>query len=207
MSNQRLGGSARLALVLAALWAWPADAGAQIRTEPAAVECSSVLGIGRLTGFEFCDVMTGNDATQGILVPLPPHQGNITVSFDLHNRHTYSEELIRSGRGYRRYTATVGVMTPNNDLLIRAIVQSEFRSAADLEDRIGGGAGPGGVKAVAPAGTERIVLTIAENVATVSILGEKLEVVRPDAADPDNFNAPGRPIAIISNVVLQYRPR
>jgi hypothetical protein len=207
MSSRRVGGIGGRILCLVVLCVWPVETEAQVRTEPAAVECPSVLGIGRLTGFEFCDVMTGNDATQGIRVVLPPRQGDVTLSFDLHNRHTYSEELIRAGRGYRRYTATIGVLTPNNDLLTRAIVQNEFRSAADLEDRIGGGAGPGGVKAIAPTGTVRIVVTISDNLSSISILGEKLEVVRTDAADPDNFNAPGRPIAIISNVLLQYRPR
>ena len=207
MSSVIFGRPARLALLAAVLGVWPAAAGAQVRTESAAVQCPSVLGIGRLTGFEFCDVLTGNDPVEGVIVTLPPHQGDITLSFDLHNRHTYSEELIRAGRGYRRYTATIGVLTPDNYLLTRAIIQNEFRSAADLEDRIGGGAGPGGVKAIAPTGTERITLTITDNMSSVSILGEKLEVVRPDATDPDNFNAPGRPIAIISNVVVEYRPR
>jgi hypothetical protein len=205
MSNRRLSVFVQLPLVLVVLWSWPVIAEAQIRVEPADVRCPTVLGLGRLTGLEFCDVLTGNEPASGIIVTLPPHEGDITLSFDLHNRHTYSEELIRSGRGYRRYTATIGVLTPNNDLLTRAIAQNEFRSAADLEDRIGGGAGPGGVKAVAPTGTERIVLTIIDDVPTVSILGEKLSVVRLDGTD--NFSAPGRPIAIISNVRLQYRPR
>ena len=198
---------ARAALVAAALWGLPAEAAAQARVEAADVQCPSVLGMGRLTGREFCDVMTGNEPAQGILVTLPPRQGDITLSFDLHNRHTYSEDLIRSGRGYRRYTATIGVLTMNNDLLTRAIVQNEFRTAADLEDRIDGGAGPGGVKAVAPTGSVRIVLTISGNESQVSILGEKLEVVRLDSPVPDNFIAPGRPVALISNVVVQYRPR
>ena len=44
------------------------------------------------------------------------------------------------------------------------------------------------------------------DVDAVSILGEKLAVIRPDAAVPDNFNAPGRPVALISNVTLTYRP-
>ena len=38
----------------------------------------------------------------------------------------------------------------------------------------------------------------------VSVLGEKLSVMRPDGVD--NFNGPGRPIATISNVMLEYRP-
>jgi hypothetical protein len=198
---------ARATLMAAAMWSLPAGVDAQPRVEAADVQCPSVLGLGRLTGREFCDVMTGNDPAQGIIVTLPPRQGDITLSFDLHNRHTYSEDLIRAGRGYRRYTATVGILTMNNDLLTRAIIQNEFRTAADLEDRIDGGAGPGGVKAVAPSGAERITLTITQNVSQVSILGEKLEVVRLDSPVPDNFSAPGRPVALVSNVIVEYRPR
>jgi hypothetical protein len=40
----------------------------------------------------------------------------------------------------------------------------------------------------------------------VSILGEKLAVIRPDSTTPDNFTAAGRPIALVSNVTLTYRP-
>ncbi len=66
---------------------------------------------------------------------------------------------------YRRYTATIGVLTLDNTLLTRAVVQNEFRTAADLVDRVSGGNGPGGVKAVAPTGTESVSVTIpaAEN--------------------------------------------
>ena len=38
----------------------------------------------------------------------------------------------------------------------------------------------------------------------VSVLGEKLSVMRPDGVD--NFNSAGRPSATISNVMLEYRP-
>ena len=71
----------------------------------------------------------------------PPHIGPVTLTFDLHNRHTYSEELVKTNRGYRRYTATIGVLTADNTLLSRAVVQNDFRSAADLLDRITGGRG------------------------------------------------------------------
>ena len=173
-------------------------------TEPAVVECPSVLGEGVQTGRAFCDVLTGRDPAGGVIIRLPPHTGDVTLTFDLHNRHTYSEELIKSGRGYRQYTATIGVLTADNTLLSRAIIQSEFRSASDLFDRVGGGAGPGGVKAVAPAGSEPISVVIPAAEQTVSILGEKLTIDGPDAAG--NFVTPGRPIAIISNVQVQYRP-
>jgi hypothetical protein len=127
------------------------------------------------------------------------------LSFELHNRHTYSAELVKMKQAYRKYTATVGVLTMDNTLVDRAVVQSEFRTEKDLFDRINGGAGPGGVKAVAPSGDEFITMELPEDVADqVSILGEKLSVMRPDGND--NFSSPGRPIATISNVMLEYRP-
>jgi len=175
-----------------------------LRTEPAVFACPSLLGDGVRTRRPFCDVLTGRDPAAGIIIELPPHTGPVTLTFELHNRHTYSEELIKTNRAYRHYTATIGVLTANNTLLTRAVVQNEFRTAADVVDRVSGGAGPGGVKAVAPTGTESISVEIPATEATVSILGEKLTVVRVDGTD--TFSAPGRPVAIISNVMLQYRP-
>jgi hypothetical protein len=168
-------------------------------------KCSSELGIGVTTGRRFCDVLTGNDPKEGVLVTIPPHRGPVTISFELHNRHTYSAELVKLKQAYRKYTATVGVLTMDNTLVDRAVVQSEFRTEKDLFDRIGGGAGPGGVKAVAPSGDESITMELPQEVQDqVSILGEKLSVMRPDGVD--NFTSPGRPIASISNVMLEYRP-
>ena len=174
------------------------------KKEPAVLQCPSVLGDGVTTKRSFCDVQTGRDPAGGIVIALPPHTGPVTLTFDLHNRHTYSEELVKTNRAYRRYTATIGVLTTDNTLLTRAVVQNEFRTAADLVDRVSGGAAPGGVKAVAPTGVESIVLSIDAAEQSVSILGEKLSVIRPDGTD--NFSAPGRPIAVISNVMLEYRP-
>ncbi len=175
-------------------------------TEAAVFDCPSPLGPGIKTRRMFCDVLTGRDPAEGIIITLPPHTGPVTLTFDLHNRHTYSEELLKTNRAYRHYTATIGVLTADNTLLARAVVQNEFRTPADLVDRIGGGAGPGGVKAVAPTGLEAISVTIPAEEQTVSILGEKLAVVRADATTPDTFTVPGRPIAVISNVVVEYRP-
>jgi hypothetical protein len=175
-----------------------------LKTEEAAIMCPNPLGQGVQTRRTFCDVLTGRDPADGILVDVPPHVGPARISFDLHNRHMYSEELIKSNRAFRRYTATIGVLTMDNTLLSRAVIQNEFRMASDLVDRIGGGAGPGGVKAVAPTGTEPISIEIPEGEERVSILGEKLIVERLDGVD--NFLLPGQPVAIISNVMLEYRP-
>ena len=168
-------------------------------------KCSSELGVGVKTARRFCDVLTGNDPKEGVLVTIPPHRGPVTISFELHNRHTYSAELVKLKQAYRKYTATVGVLTMDNTLVDRAVVQSEFRAEKDLFDRISGGAGPGGVKAVAPSGDEFITIELPASVAEqVSILGEKLTVMSLDG--DDTFTSPGRPIATISNVMLEYRP-
>ncbi|MEO8260501.1 MAG: hypothetical protein ABI868_24365 [Acidobacteriota bacterium] len=166
--------------------------------------CPTPLGVGVRTRLAFCDILTGRDPAAGMLIVLPPHTGPVTLTFDLHNRHTYSEEQIKTNRAFARYTATVGVLTMDNTLISRAVVQNEFRKPADLIDRIGGGAGPGGVKAVAPTGSESIVITLPEGETQVSILGEKLTYERADGAA--TYTSPGRPIAIVSNLMIEYRP-
>ena len=182
----------------------PAAKPVPLKTEPAPLECPSALGTGLTTRRTYCDVLTGRTPAEGIVIKLPPHTGDVTLTFDLHNRHTYSEELVKTNRGFRQYTASIGVLTADNTLVSRAAVQNEFRAEKDLVERIGGGAGPGGVKAVAPTGIEPIRITIPAAEQSVSILGEKLLVVRADGVD--NFSAPGRPIAVVSNVMLEYRP-
>jgi hypothetical protein len=176
---------------------------AALKTEPAQVKCSELLGRGVRTSASFCFVLAGREPAQGVLVTIPPHAGPATLTFNLHNRHTYSEEEMRAGHGFAKYTAVIGVLTPTGDLLGRGAVQSEFRAARDLYDRVSGGAGPGGVKAVAPIGNELVVITIPPAVKEVSLLGEVLEAT---TAAGREVAAPGRPVAIVSNVQIAYRP-
>jgi hypothetical protein len=174
-----------------------------IKKEPAQVRCSELLGTGVKTSATFCFVLAGRDPADGLLITVPPHTGTATLTFDLHNRHTYSEEEMRAGRGYARYTAVVGVLTMSGELLGRGAVQSEFRQARDLYDRVSGGAGPGGMKAVAPIGRETVTITIPADVQQVSVLGELLDA---STAAGREVAAPGRPVAVVSNVQLEYRP-
>ena len=176
-----------------------------LKKEAPEFTCPAPLGTGVTTKRAYCDVLVGRDPAAGILITLPPHQGDVTLTFDLHNRHTYSEEQMRDPRSaFSRYTASIGALTLDNTLISRAVVQSEFRRVTDLFERIGGGAGPAGLKAVAPTATQPISLTIPAAETRVSILGEKLTVERAEGAA--TYNATGRPIAILSNVMVEYRP-
>ena len=168
------------------------------------ITCPAPLGVGLKSKAAFCEVMAGRDPAGGVLIKIPPHKGPATLTFDLHNLHTYSEEQVRAKRGFARYTATIGALTMDNTLLSRAVVQNEFRTATDLVDRVSGGAGPGGVKAVAPTGVEQVSIEVPEEELQVSLLGEKLAVERMDGAA--TYTQAGRPIAAISNVMLEYRP-
>src|SRR5262245_58222550 len=169
------------------------------------VTCPAPLGVGVRTKTSFCEVLAGRDPLGGVLIKLPPHRGPLTLTFDLHNLHLYSEEQVKANRAYARYTATIGVMTMDNTLISRAVVQNEFRAAGDLYDRVGGGAGPGGVKAVAPTGIESVVIAVGEAEQQVSLLGEKVTVESMTGA-PTTFSQPGRPIAVASNMMIEYRP-
>lgn len=166
------------------------------------VSCPEQLGTGARTHASFCFVLAGRDPAKGVLIAIPPHT-DATLSFDLHNRHSYSEEEVKAGRGFAKYTAVIGVLTMTGELLGRGAVEMEFRSSRDLYDRITGGAGPGGVKAVAPLGREQVSITIPPNVDQVSLLGEVLEATTSAGRE---VAAPGRPVAIVSNVQLTYIP-
>jgi len=174
-------------------------------TAPAELTCPTPLGAGVSTKLMYCDVLIGRDPQEGILIKLPARRGPLTLRFTLHNRHTYSEEEVRMKRAFASYTASIGVLTMDNTLLTRAVVASEFRTANDLVDRISGGAGPGGVKAVAPVGSEPIAVEIPPEMTELTILGEKLTVVRGDGVAA-TYSVPGRPIAIISNATVEYVP-
>jgi len=176
---------------------------AALKQEPAQLTCAEQLGTGVKTHASFCFVLAGRDPEQGVLVAIPPRSGQATLTFHLHNRHTYSEEEMKAGRGYAQYTAVIGVLTMTGDLLGRGAVQSEFRAARDLYDRISGGAGPGGMKAVAPIGDELVTVTIPDKITQVSLLGEVLDATT--AAGRENA-APGRPVALVSNLMIEYRP-
>jgi hypothetical protein len=182
----------------------PKPAAVALRQEAASVTCPESLGTGVRTGAEYCFVLAGMDPDAGVVITLPPRTGDATLRFNLHNRHTYSEEQMKAGRGFALYTAVIGILTLDGELLDRAAIRTEFRTAADVYERISGGAGPGGVKAVAPVGVAPVSVTIPAGIDRVSLLGEVLDAT---TAAGREMAAPGRPVAIVSNVTVEYRPR
>ena len=176
---------------------------AALQTEPAKVQCRETLGTGVRTNASYCFVLAGRDPAQGVIVTIPPHTGPATLVFNLHNRHTYSEEDIQAGRGFAQYKAMIGVLTMTGELLDRGAVQSEFRTVRDLFERIGGGAGPGGVKAVAPIGNERDKCHHSRR----RDPGQPARRgARRDERRRTRDRDAGRPVAIVSNIQVEYRP-
>ena len=191
---------------IAAGVATPAAGGQGNLVESVEVRCPSVLGIGVETDLVFCDVVAQQDPTLGITVVLPPRRGEATLSFNLHNRHTYSEDDVRRGRAYVRYLAEVAVASSVGDVLARRFVLNEFRTADDLFDRVGGGAGPDGLKAVAPTGVERVFVTIPADLDQVVLVGQTLELTGIEG-NLERIWSPGRPVAIVSEMKLEYLSR
>jgi hypothetical protein len=177
---------------------------APLKTITPDVKCPSLIGTGIKTVRSFCDVPAGREPAQGIVISLPAHAGPGTLTFDLHARHVYSEDEMKRGKAYSRYRVVIGALTMSGDLLERGAVEAEFRTAADLFDRIGGGAGPGSLKAVAPAGREQVIVTVPAGVDEVSLLGETLDAIT--SAGHETAVMPGRPVAIVSNLLFEYHP-
>ncbi len=168
------------------------------------MQCPSILGNGVTSQRLYCDVLGGTDPAGGLRITLPPHAGPLTLSFTLHNRQTYSASEVKAGRAFARSTAVLRVASGSGDVLGEAVVRSEFRTERDLVERIAGGAGPGGAKAVAPTGAEPVVLTIPDDVGEVVLSGERLTIER--VSGTEIVDAPGRPYAVVSGVEIEYRP-
>ncbi len=200
MSKEIIGGTALATCLLFAVIA----SGQEMSTEPAEVRCPSVLGVGVNTDLAFCDILIQQDAGLGARVMLPARRGEATVSFNLHNRHNYSEDEVETGRAFASYTAEIAVASFEGNVLGRRFIQSEFRSGDDLVDRITGGAGPLGLKAISPTGNERVFLKIPVELDEIFIVGQSLEVMRTDSRE--NIVDAGRTVAVISDVRVEYQP-
>jgi hypothetical protein len=190
---------------LAALvWSGPVLAQRGMRTT-AAIECVAPLGAGVKSAREFCDVLIGTTPTESVSIEIPSYTGTATLRFDLHNRFTVPAIVLPGALTFARHEALVSVIQPTGAAIAPAAVVREFRSIADLFDQIGGGAHPGGVKAVAPGPAESVRVTVPAGLTAVGIVGSRLTVLT--RVNQEVFDTPGRPVAIVSNVRVEYRAR
>lgn len=168
--------------------------------------CAAALGSGVKTRRAFCDVIVADAPAGSISIPVPARTGTATLLFDLHNRFGIPVVAGFPGVSYTRHEAVVRVVNGEGEVIGRGAVVREFRTVADLFDQLSGGGAPGGVKGVAPGPPEAVRVTIPAGATSLGIVGERLRVRTATGGD-DTYDAPGRPVAVASNLRLEYRPR
>jgi hypothetical protein len=167
--------------------------------------CAASLGTGVKSRRTFCDVITSTAPGESVSMAVPARTGVATVFFDLHNRFGLPVVTRFPGASYTRHEAIARVISGDGEVLGRAAVIREFRTTVDLFDQLAGGGRPGGVKGVAPGPPEAVRFVVPAGVTVVGIVGERLRVRTATGGD-DTYDAPGRPVAIVSNLRLEYRP-
>jgi hypothetical protein len=174
-------------------------------TVTTAVACAADLGAGVKSRRQFCDVIVATTGAGSVSMDIPAHTGAATLRFDLHNRFTVPAAIVPPSVAFMRHAALVAVVGPTGTVIDRAGVVHEYRTTDDLFDRIGGGGRAGGVKAVAPGPAEAVRVTIPPGVSSIGIVGTRLHVLT--RAGDETFDSPGRPVAIVSNLRIEYTPR
>jgi hypothetical protein len=169
------------------------------------VKCAADLGLGIKTKRQFCDVVIASSGDGSVSMTIPTHVGAATLMFDLHNRFLVPVVTLDPSIAFTRHFAVVAVLRPTGETIEQAAVMREFRSREDLFDTIGGGGRPGGIKAVAPSDPEAVRITIPAGINGVGIVGVRLDITTRAGKEP--FDAPGRAIAIVSNLRIDYAPR
>jgi hypothetical protein len=169
------------------------------------VKCAADLGTGLKTRRQFCDVVIATSGDASVWMPIPNHTGTATLLFDLHNRFLVPIVTLDPSLAFTRHLAVVAVLRATGETIEQAAVMREFRSNEDLFDTIGGGGRPGGIKAVAPSEPEAVRITIPAGVTAIGIVGVRLDVTTRAGKEP--FDSPGRAIAMVSNLRIQYTAR
>lgn len=165
--------------------------------------CTNELGSGVSTRRRFCDVLIAQKGTGSVALAIPAHTGNTTLRFDLHNRFTVPAANQPAVQAFARHVAVAAIVGPTGTVIDHATVTSEIRSAADLFDLIAG-AGPGGVKAIGPGRAESYAIALPGTLTSVGIVGLWLDATT--ARGRELFDTPGRPVAIISAMRVEYAP-
>jgi len=168
--------------------------------------CTADLGTGDRTRRRFCDIVIAQAVPEAsLIVSLPPRRGIATLLLDLHNRFAVPPTGDRPvGEMFVRHSALVALVGPDSATLARAAVTREFRTVQDLFDQLSGGGLEGGFKTVAPGPAEPVRFDIPEGVSEVGLVGMRLEELTREGLEW--FDAPGRPVALASNIRLEFTP-
>jgi hypothetical protein len=185
-------------LMAAVAWVPPPDI-------TSAFSCAADLGIGIKSRRKFCDLIISTQVKDGASMTIPPHSGEATLMFDLHNRYAPPAAGAGAAQVYAKHTAVVAVLDQTGRELSKAAVSRELRADVDIFDRVAGGIGPGGAIAVVPGRAESIVLTLPASVSAIAVVGVSLEVM--SLSEQGKFTATGRPVAIGSNFRIEYTRR
>ena len=193
------------AAVVAAQRRGGAPPAAKTPTVATAATCAADLGSGAASQRKFCDILIGVKPGDSVAVTVPAHTGPATLKFDLHNRFTIPGPGVSGAEAFARHSAQVAVIGRDGAIIDRAVVTREFRSIQDLFDQLSGGARPGGVKAIGPGQPAAVSVELPAVVDVAGIVGVRLEQFTLGASE--TYDAPGRAIAIVSNIRLEYLPR
>ena len=173
------------------------------RTTQVAV-CASNLGTGVKTNRQFCDVIVASAAAESVSMTIPARTGAATLMFDLHNRFPVPAANIDPVQAFTSHVAVVAVITSTGEVIERTAVSREYRTVADLFDRIAGPARASAPKNIAPGQPQPVRVTIPAGITGIGIVGTRLEEWR--AAGRGTYDNQ-RPIAIVSNWRIEYTPR
>jgi hypothetical protein len=170
-----------------------------------AFTCAADLGVGVASRRRFCDVIVASVAADSVSIVIPPHTGAATLAFDLHNRFPVPAVSADPSAAFVRHVAVVAVIKQTGEVIGRGAVERDYRSPKDLFDRIAGTARGAAPKGDAPGAPMAIQIVIPAGVNAIGIVGTRLEEWR--ASGRGAFDTPGRPIAIVSNVRVEYTSR
>ena len=173
------------------------------RTTQAAV-CASSLGTGVKTNRQFCDVIIASSAAESVSMTIPARTGAATLMFDLHNRFPVPAPNVDPVQAFASHVAVVAIIKSTGELIERSAVSREYRTVADLFDRISSPTPGSAPRNIAPGQPQPVRVTIPAGITGIGIVGTRLEEWR--AAGRGTYDNP-RPIAIVSNWRIEYTPR
>jgi hypothetical protein len=167
--------------------------------------CASNLGEGVKSKKAYCDVIIAAMGAESVSLEIPPHTGPSMLYFDLHPRFEVSQPDGDPARLFQRHAVVVAIVGPTGDVIERVGTDGEYRSTADLAERLPG-QGPGGFKVVAPGQPARTIkVQIPASISAIGIVGLRVEI--QNRFNFQVFPEPGRPVAIVSNWRIEYTAR